>query len=394
MTSVQGTVARGYEGVRDAFAKAQADDPGGAQLCVYRDGKPVVDLWTGRDIAADRPYDADTLTIIMSCTKGALAVCANMLAERGQLDVEAPVARYWPEFGGNGKDKITVAHCLTHTAGLPNFPIDSGFTSPDLLEWERCISKVAAATPQWPAGQHQAYHALTYGYLVGEVIRRITGKSAGTFFAEEIAGPLGLDFWIGLPKAQQARVAAHIPPEQQMPLADIVRGFGIDDKDPIVANMIAGAEQTGDAIIFLNNPAGRAVEIPAGNGVTNARALARMYAATIGDVDGVRLLQPAQIDRARTSRTKQLAPLPPLAKLPLPPSEGYGLGFELGSPLMPMLGKGSFGHAGAGGRLGFAHPESGTAAAYACNSMFAQAFAIDPRWAWIEPLRDAVGSKA
>jgi CubicO group peptidase (beta-lactamase class C family) len=376
-----GFVAPGYEPVADAFESGQAADPGGAQLCVYRDGRVVVDLWTGRDLVNDRAYRDDTLTVVMSCTKGAAAICAHMLAERGRLDLEAPVMHYWPEFGANGKDKITVAHCLSHTAGLPTFPSASGIAVRDLPNWERCVAALADAKALWAPGAHASYHAVTYGFLVGEIVRRITGMSLGAFFAREVAAPLGLDFWIGLPEEQQGRVAPHIP-RAGLPFRDAFIAAGVDLDDPVMAEILAGFDAITQTVDFINTREGRACELPAANGVTNARSLAKLYAATIGDIGGVRLLKKETVAQARQSRTKNLAPLPALAKLPRPPGEGFGLGFELPSPINAMLGEGSFGHAGAGGRLGYASPECGVAAGYACNSMLWDNLTPDPRWLW------------
>lgn len=387
--TVYGTIDKRFESVRDAFVTAQANDPGGAQLCIYRHGKVVVDLWTGRDIANDRPYTENTLTVLMSCTKGAVAICASMLAERGLLDVEAPVAKYWPEFAANGKAHLTVAHCLSHSAGLPTFPIASGITARDFVDWDKCTRALANATPLWEPGAHASYHAVTYGFLVGEVVRRIAGKSFGTFFAEEVAQPLGLDFWIGLPEAQQKRVAPHIP-QKSADFRSLLAGAGVNVNDPIMVEILAGFDAITEAVDFFNTPTGRAAELPAGNGVATARALAKMYAACIGEIDGVRLLNNSTLARAMQPRTKNLRPLPPLAHLPIPPGEGFGLGFALGNPITQMLGPGSFGHDGAGGRLGFAHPESGVAAGYACNSMLWDNFTPDPRWSWVIPLREIV----
>jgi CubicO group peptidase (beta-lactamase class C family) len=387
---IGGSVGRGFESVRDAFAKAQADDPGGAQLCIYRHGEIVVDLWAGRDIVNDRPYDADMLTVLMSCTKGATAICALMLAQQGLLDVDAPVARYWPEFAANGKDSVTVAHCLSHTAGLPTFPMAEHISDHDLPDWEKCVRVLANAKPLWTPGAYGSYHAVTYGFLVGEIVRRISGLSLGAFFAKNIAQPLGMDFWIGLPASQQARVAPHIP-RQGADFRKLMAGAGVDVNDPIMVEILAGFDAITDTVAFMNTPAGRAAELPAANGIANARALARMYAACIGEVDGVRLLDTTTLDRARTTRTRDLPPLPPLAHFPRPPGEGFGLGFALGSPVTQMLGPGSFGHDGAGGRLGFAHPEFGIAAGFACNSMLWDNFTPDPRWAWVTPLAEIAG---
>lgn len=373
--------------MREAFSHGQAKDAaGGAQLCVYRHGEMVVDLWTGFDPVNDRPYTSDTLAVVMSCTKGATAILANRLAEQGKLDVEAPVAHYWPAFAANGKESVTVAHCLSHTAGLPTFPMADRVEAEDLSDWTRCTDVLGGAAPLWAPGAHGSYHAVTYGFLAGEVIRRITGKTVGRLFADEIAGPLGIDFWIGLPDAQQDRVAPHIP-QPARPFRDVFKAAGVDIDHPVMAEILAGFDAITDTVDYINTPAGRAAEIPAANGVANARALARMYAACIGEIEGVRLLKAETVARARTSRTKDLPPLPPMAKLPRPPGEGFGLGFELPGPTNPMLGHGSFGHAGAGGRLGFAHPESGIAAGFACNSMLWDNVAPDPRWAWVPPLQ-------
>jgi CubicO group peptidase (beta-lactamase class C family) len=388
--AVNGTVAKGYESVRDAFEKAQANDPGGAQLCIYRHGNVVVDLWTGRDLVKDRPYTEDTTTVLMSCTKGATAVMAAMLAERGQLDVEAPVARYWPEFAANGKDGVTVAHCLSHSAGLPTFPSSAGIKTADLANWDKCIDVLAKAKPLWRPGAHASYHAVTYGFLVGEVIRRITGKTPGTFFADEIAKPLGLDFWIGLPAEQESRVAPHVPPEKMADFKGIMVGAGVNPNDPIMSEIFAGFDAITDAVTFMNTREGHACELPAANGIATGRALAKMYAACIGKIDGVQLLNEKSWDRVRVPRTKDLAQLPPMAHFPKVPGEGFGLGFALGNPITQMLGPGSFGHDGAGGRLGFAHPEYGIAAGFACNSMLWDNFTPDPRWAWSNALLDIV----
>jgi CubicO group peptidase (beta-lactamase class C family) len=313
-----------------------------------------------------------------------------MLVERGQLDVEAPVARYWPEFAANGKDGVTVAHCLSHSAGLPTFPSSAGIKTADLANWDKCTGVLAKAKSLWTPGAHASYHAVTYGFLVGEVIRRITGKTAGQFFAAEIAKPLGLDFWIGLPAEQERRVAPHIPPEKMADFKGMLVGAGVNPNDPIMSEIFAGFDAITDAVNFMNTREGHACELPAANGIATGRALAKMYAACIGKIDGVQLLNEKSWDRVRVPRTKDLPQLPPMAHFPKAPGEGFGLGFALGNPITQMLGPGSFGHDGAGGRLGFAHPEYGIAAGFACNSMLWDNFSPDPRWAWSNALLDIV----
>jgi CubicO group peptidase (beta-lactamase class C family) len=400
-TTVAGTVAPGWEPIREAFARGHVDDPGGAQLCVYRHGEPVVDLWTLPD--SDRgDFTGDTLSVIFSATKGALAVCAAMLVDRGLLDVDAPVARYWPEFAVNGKEQTTTAHFLTHTAGLPGFPSASGIRSADYGDRDRCIRALEEAAPLWhPGATRGTYHAVTYGFLVSEVLRRVTGMTEGDFLAAEIAGPLGLDFWIGLPAELEPRVWPHtiwMTPSTSTPTPtrQAWADAGVDVDDPVVVELLAQAELMGDVISYLDTRDGHAAQIPASNGITNARGLARMYAATIGEVDGVRLLSPEAVEFFRTSRTRRLPPVPALA--PLGAGGEMGLGFAIADPPgavfrgMPIPG--SFGHSGAGGVHGLANPARGIAAGYTCTSMHADISRADPRLAWADAVLDLVPDPA
>ena len=207
---VGGFVEPGFEGVRDAFANNFVEHgEQGASYAFYVEGTKVVDLWGGVRADTGEPYDDDTLQIVFSSTKGATAVCAHLLAERGLLDVDAPVVEYWPEFGQAGKQDIPVRWLLTHQAGLPT--VDAKLTRAEALAWEPVIRALEVQLPLWEPGVAHGYHALTYGYLVGEVVRRIDGRSLGTFFQEEIAEPYGLEFWIGLPEEYEPRVAPMIP---------------------------------------------------------------------------------------------------------------------------------------------------------------------------------------
>ncbi len=390
-----GYVARGYEGVRDAFALAQRDDEGGAQLCVYRHGDKVVDIWAGRDKINDRPYGQDAITVIMSCTKGATATVVHRLAERGLIDYEARVTDYWPEFAAGGKGDARVWHLMSHSVGLSHVDPESGVTTRDLLYPERHIGALEVMVPLWEPGASCHYHPITYGSLLNEVVRRVTGRSVAQVFAEEIRAPLGLDFWIGLPADQEPRVAPHFQPKpgpnvQQM--GALIAGMGVDVTTRLARVTLHSFKQTAELIEQMNNRESRAAEVPAGNGIADAASLARMYAALIGEVVGVRLLKPETVEKARTLRTGAMAPAGDLGKLQFGPPLHYGLGFEFTREPNPMLGPGSFGHAGAGGRVGFAHPESGVAAAYVANTMLAVPAGPDPRWTWTEELRKAVGA--
>src|SRR5689334_5082301 len=270
MTEIGGTLERGYEAVHEAFAEAQKADEGGAQLCVYRHGKKVVDLWCGRDKLKNRPYTDETITVLMSCSKGAVATAAHMLAERGLLDFDAPVTKYWPEFGQAGKQNVPVSYLLSHRVGLNGFEPQSGVGPRELLDWQRCTSALAAMQPLWKPGTAYMYHAVTYGYLVGEVIRRVAGKTPGTFFREEIAGPLGLQMWIGLPENEEHRVAPHFSDRQTITLDQwkmMLGGLGIDTGSRVARVMMHMLTSTDEAITQFNSREGHAAEVPAGNAI-------------------------------------------------------------------------------------------------------------------------------
>ena len=392
MGEVGGKVEPGFETVRDGFAAGHPAEVGGAQLCVYRHGRPVVDIWTGRDVVNDRAYDGDTLTVVMSCTKGAVAICVHKLVEQGELDLESPVTRWWPEFGENGKGGITLADMLTHSTGLFGWEVGSGMDGAAALDWDRATGALARMRAYWTPGTAYLYHFITYGFLIGEVVRRATGKTLGRHLRELVAEPLGLDLWIGLPEDQERRVAPHFRSSPAMGKADVLNTFqalGLDPGGHLIQGLGETMAATEQLIDLMTRREGRAAEVPAGNGVGNARALARMYAACIGEVDGVRLLEPETLERARTPQTDTLSGPPPLPPAPKGDAQRFGLGFELPRRLIPMLGEGSFGHPGAGGRIAFADPESGFAVGYACNGMLWDGRNPDPRWVgWMSALRE------
>ncbi len=384
---VTGTVRPGWEEVREAFARGQAHDPGAAQLAVHHRGRLVVDLCSPGTAAADgrRPFGPDSIGVLMSATKAMVAVCAHLLAERGALDLDAPVARYWPEFAARGKGDTTVTDLLAHRAGLPAFTDRAaGVDAAGLLDWEARVRGLAAMRPVWEPGTAFLYHALTYGHLVGEVVRRVSGTTVGAFFAREVARPLGLQLWIGLPEREEHRFVPQFrtrPAATAEQIAAAIGGVGLAPDDPLATALRASAAELDAAVAAFGTRAGRARELPAAGGIGDARSLSRLYAALLGPVDGVRLLSPATVDRARTPHTDHLPPPRPLDRLDGPDRSRFGLGFELPRPGEPLLGEGSFGHAGAGGRLGMAHPESGLAVGYVCTAMsWEPASGPDPRW--------------
>jgi CubicO group peptidase (beta-lactamase class C family) len=375
VTDIGGHVEAGFEGVAEAFAGNFAEHGEvGAATSVYVGGRKVVDLWGGvADRATGAPYTEDTLQLVFSTTKGATAACAHLLAQRGDLDLDAPVATYWPEFKAAGKGEIPVRWLLCHKAGLPY--VDLPVTFEEALAWDPVIRALEVQEPVWEPGTAHGYHAVTYGWLVGEVVRRVSGKSLGTFFADEIAAPLDLEFWIGLPDEQQHRVAPLVSfsrPKDPAMAALIEQFMGPDTMLGKALGGPSGVFATEDGV--WNRPEVRAAEIPAANGVTNARSLARFYAGLTGTVEGgpaEPLLGPDQVAAAsecQTSGPDQVLML----------ETTIGLGFWTASPFAPYGGPRAIGHGGAGGSLGFTDPEHGIGFGYVMNRMM-QNLSGDPR---------------
>jgi CubicO group peptidase (beta-lactamase class C family) len=367
MTEIDGTTAPGFERVRDAFEANFAKGLEiGAAFSAYHRGQKVIDLWGGvADVATNRPWDEHTMALVFSTTKGATAICANKLAQEGKLDVDAPVAKYWPEFAAGGKSDIPVKFLLSHQAGLAW--VDGEMSLEEALSWDPVVDALARQVPHYAPGSEHGYHATTYGWLVGEVVRRVTGKSVGTYFRDEIAAPLGLDFWIGLPASEESRVAPLVGGLADPALASDpeVRGLINDIMGPDTvlgkALFAPGGALSGPDV--WNSRALHAAEIPAAGGIGDARSLARMYSACIGSVDGVRLLDDEQLRRATTQLTA--GPNRVLLDMDIQ----FGLGFMLRSTLIELGGPRSFGHFGAGGSVGWADPDAELAFGYVMNRM-------------------------
>jgi CubicO group peptidase (beta-lactamase class C family) len=289
VTEIQGSYEKRFAAVRDALAESLDDEDVGASAAVYLDGEPVVDIWGGyADAARTVPWERDTITNVFSTTKTMMALCALILADRGDLDLSAPVADYWPEFAAAGKEGVQVRHLLSHTAGLPEF--DDPMTVEDLYDWPAATARLAAQAPRWEPGALAGYHSVTQGFLVGEVVRRITGRSLGAFFAEEVAGPLGADFHIGLPAEHDHRVAPVLAPP------------GSPDGDWVASAPGSGeTPSSGIRVSDVNSPGWRRAHIPSVSGFGNARSVGAVQSvlATGGTAHGVRLLSPAGCERAR-----------------------------------------------------------------------------------------------
>jgi CubicO group peptidase (beta-lactamase class C family) len=357
VAEIHGRVESGYDAVRAAFAENfEKHGDLGAACCVYLDDRCVVDLWGGvADPESGRPWVEESTAIVFSASKGATAICANMLIERGELDLDAPVAHYWPEFGAAGKAEIPVRWVLCHKAGLA--AVEGDLTLEEVLAWDPVVAAIAAQAPNWEPGTKHGYHARSFGWIMGEIVRRITGRSLGRFFADEIAGPLGLSFWIGLPASERARCATLIPPPGGSPSVAEILG-----SSSLTARVLGGPSDLFGYNEMWNRDEVLAAEMPSSNGVADARALARMYAATLREIDGVRLLSAETVAAASVEQAEG-----PDAVILVP--SRFGVGFMLPPILAPGCGPQSFGHPGAGGSLGFADPEAGIAFGYVMNQM-------------------------
>ncbi|CAL9445100.1 hypothetical protein SUDANB58_02334 [Streptomyces sp. enrichment culture] len=396
--AVDGTVAEGFEPVRDAFAgNFAALGDRGAAVAVYRDGRKVVDLWGGTKHVdgtdGGEPWERGTAQVVRSATKGVAAAVLLLLHQRGELDLDAPVGHYWPEFKAHGKERVLVRHVLNHRAGLP--VLDRPLTPGEALDPARGPEAVAAQAPVWEPGADHGYHALTYGWMVDGLVRRVTGRGTGEWIASEIAAPLGLELWLGLPQAEAGRVGRAGPVEGPEPSG----GLRLRPRRAVTEAYEDPASLTRRAFAAItpfpdqNDPAYRAAALPAANGIATADGLARFYAALIGEVEGAgragggRLFDPATAALARAEESAGPDRV-------LVVGTRFGLGYMLHGSASPFLSPASFGHPGRGGALGFADPESGVAFGYVTNGL-RKTVTADPRaQALVRAVREALARGA
>ena len=366
--STDGTCAEQFSGVREEFERNFAErGEVGASVCVTLDGETVVDVWGGvADPVTGRAWERDTLGIVWSCTKGAAALCAHVLIARGKLSLDDRVADHWPEFAKNGKEGITVRMLLAHQAGLPAFrePIPAD----GYRDWDLIVDVLATQEPLWEPGTRHGYHALTFGHLIGEVVRRVTGRSIGTFFREEIASPRSVDFWIGLPAEHVDRVAPTIP-------ADI----GPDTLLPSFYRVAMSDPTSIGALVLMNSgavfapgwidaPESYAAELPAFGGIANARALAGMYRPLANGGDGLVDTEQLDVMAAVCSATSVDATM----LVPTRWSTGFAKSIDnralaSGDQDGVVLSEAAFGHVGMGGSIGFADPAARMSFGYTMN---------------------------
>ncbi|MFC8276560.1 serine hydrolase domain-containing protein [Streptomyces sp. NPDC057271] len=369
-------MAAGFEPVRDAFLRNfEQRGERGAAVAVYRDGVKVVDLWAGtRDVDGEIPWAVDTAQVVRSATKGVAAAVPLLLHQRGQLDLDAPVGTYWPEFKAAGKERVSVRQLLAHRAGVP--VLDRPLTLAEAIDPAIARAAIAAQTPAWEPGTAHGYHAHTFSWLLSGLVHRVTGRTIGRWVAEEMARPLGLDLWIGLPSEEAARVGRLGPVEEREPAGSgalklrpkraVTEAYR--DPDSLTRRAFGAIDPKPDE----NAPEYRAAELPGSAGVSTARALARFYASTLGPVDGgPRLFAPATLTLARTEESAGPDRV-------LMVGTRFGLGHMLHGPASPLLGATSFGHPGRGGSLAFADPESSIGFGYVTNGM-RKTVTADPR---------------
>ncbi len=373
---VEGHCDPRFSEIREIFEKCfDGDEEIGAAICFVLDGETVIDLWGGHyDKERTRPWERDTIVNTYSTTKGLTAICTHQAIERGLVDLDAKVAEYWPEFAAAGKGEIPVRWLLSHQAGLPAVrkPLPEGAN----LDWDVMCAALAEQEPWWEPGTRHGYHALTYGYLVGEVLRRATGKTVGEWLRENVTGPLEADYHIGFGPELDGRVSRLMGslmaaggggngggsvPEIPGPIGQMMK----DMADPTTMTGAAFGNPPGGTD-GVNSRAWRAAEIPAANGHGTARSLARIYGALArgGELDGVRLLEPESIELARSEQC--FGPDAVLGQLPM----RFGLGFMLRQDLMPLSpSDNAFGHPGAGGSIGMADPDAKVGFGYVMNKM-------------------------
>ena len=375
--AIGGTVAPGWEPVRDAFVEnfRSRGEIGGA-CAVYRHGEKVVDLWGGvRDAATGAPWDEDTMVLVYSATKGAAAMTLALAHSRGWLDWDGRVATYWPEFGQAGKERITVRQLLAHQAGL--FGFDEKVDREVIADPDRLAAIMARQRPEWEPGERQAYHAISLGFYEGELLRRVDPqhRTLGRFFAEEIAGPLGADFHVRLPdEILNERLAPLVADSAVRTILGLPFRMLLDALNPRSVLFRAVISNPGTQVpLDRKRVFARELEIPSGGGVGTARGLARSYAAFAGDGRELGL-------RAATLQDLQAPAIPPRRGFEDACMRGpiqFSLGFMKPTPAWPFGHEGAFGSPGAGGSLGYADPSTGIAYAYVTNRM--GGFDGDPR---------------
>ena len=395
--TVEGTCDSKFAALREEFERNFTErGEVGASVCVMVDGERVVDLWGGMaDPETGRDWDEDTVCTVWSCTKGAAALCAHLLVDRGQLDLDAPVITYWPEYGQAGKEATTVRMLLCHQGGVAHVRPLLGPGA--ACDWDHMVRVIEEEAPFWEPGTRHGYHGLTFGWLVGELVRRIDGRSLGRYFADEVADPLGIDFWIGTPASEHHRIAPNRPAPMPDPSAPVSAFYTAAMTDPtsLPALMMLN---NGGFVADPNHPEYWEAEIPAANGVSNGRGLAGMYnpLSLGGATDSVKLVGPDSI--ARMVAVASAVELD--ANLLL--ATRFSLGFmksivhraAVDVEDVAVMSDAAFGHAGMGGALGFADPSTRMSFGYAMNQQGSNLLLNDRGQSLVDAVYRALGFRS
>ena len=360
---IGGFADAGYGAVADAFTRAfDGRDGMGAALSIHVDGRNVVDLWGGQATAV-ASWEESTASVIFSCTKGLLAILVAQCVEQGRIDFDDLVADHWPEYARHGKEGTRVRHLLAHRAGVPAFR--GALVPADLLDFDRVVAAIEDEEPFWRPGTAYSYHPITYGWLVGEVLRRATGLPIDQLFQQAIAGPLGVDAWIGIPDEVNGRVADMSVGQT---LAELTRLIVDDQENPWPARAMTLGGALPPALVGagtgFNDSAIRRAIVPGAGGIATARALSAIWSATATETAGHRLIG----DAVRVSATRVQSAGEPLFGAPAP-WPAWGMGFQLDSDARRYLTPQGFGHDGAGGQVAFADPEAKVGFAFLTNLM-------------------------
>ncbi len=364
---IGGFVAGGFEKIQERFAAiiAQAPDSGCA-VSIWHQGQNVVNLWGGvADRKSKTPWVEDTKAVVFSSTKGLMSLAIAMLYQEGKISYDDLVIKHWPEYKGDGKDGTTVRDLVSHRAGVPFFADD--IQEDQVIDWDYMVSRIEQESAMWEPGSEYAYHAITHGWITGEIIRRVTGMSPGQYLAQKISKPLQADTWLGLPAELEDKVAVSYPHE------DLTKFFvDLKEKDTNAGNFLIRSLTLGSAFSMnlvgdkkdFNSPAVHQAEIPGAGGISTAHGISKIWSAVVYETDGVRLLNDKSVGYV-TSVQSEGKPFTDLE----PPYGKFGMGFQLDSPARRYLTGSSFGHDGAGGQCAFADPEHKVGFAFVTSEM-------------------------
>jgi CubicO group peptidase (beta-lactamase class C family) len=385
---MEGFVAEGFEKVQDRFAEIIAQAPeSGCAVSIWHKGNNVVNLWGGTaDKDAKSPWVEDTKAVVFSSTKGLMSLAIAMLYQEGKISYEDLVVKHWPEYNGAGKDGTTVRDLVAHRAGVPFFADD--IQEDQVIDWNFMVSKIEQESAMWKPGSEYAYHAITHGWITGEIIRRVTGMSPGQYLAKHISAPLAADTWLGLPPHLENKVAVSYPH------ADLTRFFvELKDKDTNPGNFLIRSLTLGNAFSMnlvgkskgFNAPEVHQAEIPGAGGISTAHGISKIWSSVVHETDGVRLLSDETVDYV-TSVQSEGKPFTDLE----PPYGAFGMGFQLDSPARRYLTHSSFGHDGAGGQCAFADPEHKIGFAFVTSEMRGGELEDDRATSLIQELRSVL----